>query len=177
MSGWLCGNYALIPVSPAFQYHLPYFASRCGYNARQALLCFSSNLIYYCSFCSYFEILSVFMTFSYPYLCFSLVPLTFSHVTSGTNLAAWFLERPNSRTQQRESVCGVCVCVCTEVRKVLATQIQLHISRHTTRRKQRRENRLRPAILAVCRHRTQEESDTEILCIYKGASNTKEQRN
>lgn len=31
--------------------------------------------------------------------------LTFSHVTSGTNLAVSFLERPNSQAQQRESVC------------------------------------------------------------------------
>lgn len=38
------------------------------------------------------------------YLCFSVAPLTFSHVTIGTNLAVSFLERPNSRTQQRESV-------------------------------------------------------------------------
>lgn len=43
--------------------------------------------------------------------------------------------------------------------KVQVTGVQLQISRHRTRRKQRRVNRLGLAVLEECRRRTQEESD------------------
>lgn len=45
-------------------------------------------------------------------------------------------------------------------RKGPVMQIQLPISRHTTKRKQRRVNRLRLAMLEVCRRQTQEDSVT-----------------
>lgn len=79
----------------------------------------------------FWKSLHLYVFFHNPYLCFPLATLTFSRVSSGTNLAAWFLERPNSRTQQWECVwvcvCDVCfVCVCLrggERGKVLVTQI------------------------------------------------------
>lgn len=110
LSGWLFGNYALILIIPSFQCHLPYLASCCGCKGWRAILVFPCDFLCHILFLThiFYSHLkfspSLFFFFPYSYLCFSVAPLTFSHVTTGTNLAVSFLERPNSLTQQRESV-------------------------------------------------------------------------
>lgn len=114
LSGWLNSIHPDLPVSPASQYHLSCLASCC---ARQAHFCFSSSLILNVShlyphlffFCYYFEILV--SPFPYrPIFVFLWLQWPSPMSASGTNLAAWFLERPNSRTHNSGNVC-VYMCV------------------------------------------------------------------
>ncbi len=114
--------------------------------------------------------------FPYSYLCFSSASLTFSRVTSGTNLAAWFLERQNSRTQQRESVCvRVCVCTWRWERPFLATQIKLHVqtSNQEKAKKGKHANARHPGDMQT--KDTGIEWHRRIMFVYKGATKVQEQ--
>ena len=128
LSGRLCRNYALIPVSPVSQCHLPYLASCCGYKRIRAQLSFSSNLILMCHislpiwlhyFYFYFEILSAFMPLSI------FLSLFFSGSTDLLPCHQWDkFSRPGFWSDQivghnrGESVC-VCVCVCVKAQPFL----------------------------------------------------------